>query len=78
MEGYSITEISPPKYFIGKSIRELNIRAQYGVDVLSVKVKDKKGIKVKAIPNPDFIFSEGDTMVVAGEIKSINVIKNLL
>ena len=51
MEGYSITEISPPKSFIGKSIRDLNIRAQYGVDVLSVKVKDKKGVKVKAIPN---------------------------
>ena len=44
----------------------------------SVKVKDKKGINVKAIPNPDFIFSEDDTMVVAGEIKSINLIKNLL
>jgi CIC family chloride channel protein len=78
MEGYSIAEIAPPKYFVGKSIRDLNIRAQYGVDVLSIKVKDKKGIKVKAIPNPDFVFSETDTMVVAGEIKNINLIKNLL
>ena len=78
MEGYSIAEISPPKYFVGKSIRDLNIRAKYGVDVLSVKIKDKKGVKVKAIPSPDFIFGEEDTMVVAGEIRNINLIKNLL
>lgn len=78
MEGYSIAEIAPPNYFIGKSIRELNIRAQYGVDVLSIKIKDRMGIKVKAIPNPDFIFNETDTIVVAGEIKNINILKNLL
>ena len=77
MEGYSINEIKPPKSFIGKSIRELNIRARYGVDVLSVKTKEKRGEKIKAIPNPDYIINEDDTLIIAGEIKNINVLRNL-
>ena len=46
MEGYSIIEIAPPKSFIGKSIRELNIRREYGVDVFLIKIKEKKGEKI--------------------------------
>ncbi|HKB86677.1 MAG TPA: chloride channel protein [Ignavibacteriaceae bacterium] len=77
MEGYSIIEVSPPKSFIGKSIRELNIRRQYGVDVLSIKMKEKKGEKINAIPSPDYIIKADDTLIIAGEIKNINFIRNL-
>ena len=77
MEGYSINEIASPKSFIGKSIRELNIRARYGVDVLSIKTKEKRGEKIKAIPSPDYIIKENDTLVIAGEIKHINVLRQL-
>ncbi len=77
MEGYSIIEVAPPKTFIGKSIRELNIRRQYGVDVLSIKMKEKKGEKINAIPSPDYIIKADDTLIIAGEIKSINFIRNL-
>jgi CIC family chloride channel protein len=77
MEGYSISEISPPKSFIGKSIRELDIRSEYGVDVLSVKVKEKKGEKINAIPSPEYIIKSTDTLIIAGEIKNINILRNL-
>ena len=77
MEGYSIIEIAPPKSFIGKSIRELNIRRQYGVDVLSVKIKEKKGEKINAIPSPEYIIKADDTLIIAGEIKNINFVRNL-
>jgi K+/H+ antiporter YhaU regulatory subunit KhtT len=77
MEGYSINEIAPPKSFIGKSIRELNIRARYGVDVLSIKTKEKREEKIKAIPNPNYVIKKSDTLVIAGEIKNINVLRHL-
>jgi CIC family chloride channel protein len=77
MEGYSIVEISPPKSFIGKSIRELDVRKKYGVDVLSIKTGKKRDAKVKAIPNPNHIFNEDDTIILAGEIKNINLLRNL-
>jgi CIC family chloride channel protein len=77
MEGYSINEIAPPKSFVDKSIRDLNIRARYGVDVLSIKTNEKRGEKIKAIPSPDYVIKEGDTLVIAGEIKNINVLRHL-
>ena len=77
MEGYSIIEITPPPAFIGKSIRELNIRSEYGVDVLSIKTKEKRGEKITAIPSPDYIIKEDDTLIMAGEIKNINAIRSL-
>lgn len=77
LEGYSISEITPPRSFIGKSIKQLNIRAKYGVDVLSIKIKIKKKEVVKPIPSPDYIINDKDILVVAGEIRSINILKNL-
>ena len=77
MEGYSINEISPPKSFFGKSIRELNIRAKYGVDVLSIKANEQRGEKIKAIPSPDYVIQKDDTLIIAGEIRNINLLMNL-
>ena len=77
IEGYSINEVRPPKSFIGKSIKELNIRARFGIDVLSIKTKEKWGEKIKAIPSPDYIIQKNDRLVIAGEIKNINQLRNL-
>ncbi len=77
MEGYSLAEIKVPNSFIGKSIKEINIRAKYGVDVLSIKSNRKNGLNINAIPNPDYVFNKIDTLVVAGEIKKINRLKTL-
>ena len=77
LEGYVISEIPPPRSFIGKSIKQLNIRAKFGVDVLSIKAKVKKKEVVQAIPSPDYIIKENDTLVVAGETGNINLLKNL-
>jgi len=77
MEGYSISEIDPPKSFIGKSIRDLDIRVKYGVDVLSIKTKKGNEEKITAIPNPEYVISDKDTLIIAGEIKNINLISNL-
>lgn len=77
MEGYAITEISIPKDFIGKSIKELNIRAAFGVDVLSVKQQSKEGTSVNVFPGPDYILQQDDFITIAGEIKKISVLKGL-
>ncbi len=77
IEGYSINEIKPPNSFIGRSIRELDIRAKYGVDVLSVKTGQRFEEKINAIPNPDYVIKEDNTLVIAGEIKNITILRNL-
>jgi len=76
-DGYSVIEMVPPKSFLNKSIRELNIRANYGVAVLSIKTNENGFVKVSAIPNPDHLIKEEDILVIAGENKYISVLKNL-
>ncbi|MEN8193129.1 MAG: chloride channel protein [Bacteroidota bacterium] len=77
IEGYSVAEIKVPHSFIGKSIKEINIRAKYNVNVLSIKTSNKRRHQIKAVPKPDYIFEEKDILVVAGEIKRINLLKSI-
>lgn len=77
LEGYSITEIKPPPSFVNKSIRELSIRAKFGVDVLSIKRSTKSKDEIKAIPSPDYVIHPDDSLVVAGEVRNINLLKTL-
>ena len=78
MEGHAISEIPAPQKFIGRSIKELNIRAKYGVDVILIRSNTGKGSKVKAIPSPDYIISYSDSLIIAGEIGKINLLKDMM
>ena len=77
LDGYEIAEIPAPEKFIGKSIRALNIRNKYGVDIILIRTNTENDSKIKAIPSPDYIISSNDTLVVAGEIGKINLLKNI-
>jgi CIC family chloride channel protein len=77
MEGYAITEIPVPGDFLGKSIQELNIRKKYGVDILLIRCNLEGNSKIKAMPNPDYRFSINDSLVIAGEIGKLNLMKSL-
>lgn len=75
MEGYQLAEMRVPQVFVGKSIRELDIRARYGVDVLLIKKASDP--KKRCMPKPEDRFHENDRIVVAGEFGRINLIKEL-
>ncbi|MFH2132829.1 MAG: chloride channel protein [bacterium] len=77
MEGYSISEIPVPGLFVGKSIRELNIRANYGVDVLSIQQQKKQGVEINAFPDPNYVLESDDVLTVAGLSSKLNLIRNL-
>jgi CIC family chloride channel protein len=78
MEGHSLTEIPVPKRFVGKSIKELNIRAKYGVEIILIRSNTEEGSKIKAIPSPDYVISFNDSIVIAGEIGRINLLKSIV
>jgi len=77
MKGYAMIEIPVPKNFVGKSIKDLNIRAEYGVDINLIKSNTEGTSKIKAMPSPDYIFSFNDSVVISGEIGKLNLLKNL-
>jgi chloride channel protein, CIC family len=75
--GYSVSEIAIPDAFIGRSIKKLDIRAKYSVNILSIRQETKQGTQINAFPAPDYIIKKDDHLIIAGEIKMINLIKNL-
>ncbi len=66
-----------PDQEVSQSIKDLNIRAKYNVNVLSIRHETNQGTKINAFPTPDYIIKEGDRLIVAGEIKMINLVKGL-
>jgi len=75
LEGYVITELPVPHSFVGRSIKELQIRTRYGVDILSIKGASKHGHVIEAIPRADYTFGPTDVLVVAGKADSISQLK---
>jgi len=79
MEGYIITEIPAADIFIGKSIADLRIRSNYGVDILSIKKADGQNKNtIKAIPDADYIIQKDDILIVAGESEKVNKLKIII
>lgn len=64
---HGIVEYKTPASWIGKTIRELNIRQKYGVNVISVK----KGDDVSYSFNADYVFPDDSTVVLLGEMKML-------
>lgn len=70
---HEIVEITTPASWIGKTIRELNIRAKYGVNIIAVR--DESGLQVS--PSPDEPIQEKSAMVLLGSYKAVDQIRKL-
>jgi len=75
VEGYSIIESAPPKRFIGKSLRELDIINRYGIQVVAIKeiVPDR----VHFIPTADFIVKDSDILILLGPNDSLDKLREI-
>ena len=79
----SIIEKIVPEEFIGKTLRDINIRARFGVNVIAIKRKDKvkkngnetEEDKINVTPQADDVMREGDILVVFGENDKIESLK---
>ena len=83
--GASIIELVAPKDFIGKSLRELDIRSAYGVNVIAIKKRTKPAKeghqaeeeKINVTPQANDIITKEDILVVFGENEKIEEIKHV-
>lgn len=73
-EEYSIYEILPLKNWIGKSIGEVDIRAKYHVNVLGTKHNGKLDL----LPGADYVFQEGEHLMVLGRKEAVDKILKYL
>lgn len=62
-----VAEVPVPSRFVGKTIRELNIRQSFGVSILMVKQLSQDGVEqLNAAPTSDYAFREGDVLLAMG------------
>ncbi|MBW1669199.1 MAG: TrkA family potassium uptake protein [Deltaproteobacteria bacterium] len=75
LEDYSIVELAPPKEFIGKALKDLDLINRYGVQVVAVKeiVPDKLNL----IPTAQFVLKDSDIMILLGPNDSLAKLKEL-
>lgn len=67
-DDYSIYEIPPLKEWVGKSIREVNFRPSYKVNILGIKFGDEADF----LPDADHIFKENEHLMVIGKKDDID------
>jgi trk system potassium uptake protein len=72
-EDYIISEIAPPNSFLGKTIRELGLRARYHIEVIAIR--DVISDTVQMVPQADFVVKDGEVLVVIGKEIDIRKIK---
>ena len=72
-EEYGIIEIPAPRGWQGKSLKELNVRAKLGVNIIAVK----RGGRINVSPAADYQILEGDIMVVLGDTAALNAVQKL-
>ncbi len=68
---YSIVEIVAPDRWVKKSIKDLDLRAQYGINVMAIK----QGKNINISPGPEDKLKMGDILVVIGKNTEINKIE---
>jgi CIC family chloride channel protein len=64
-DGYVVQEIAAPRSFVGETLRALDVRVRYGVQVIFVKRHEEDRVRL-LVPEPDDRIASGDTLVVAG------------
>ena len=70
---HGIIEIPAPKSWMGKSLKELNVRAKLGVNIIAVK----KGSQINVSPAADYRIEEADIMVVLGDTAALQAVQKL-
>ena len=60
---YGILEVPAPKAWIGKSLKELNVRAKLDINIIAVKNGEKTNVSASA----DYQICSGDVLAVLGD-----------
>ena len=70
LSGIGIQEIAPPEKFIGKSLRALDLRNKYGIQIIAIKEIIPE--KTTYIPSADCVIKDSDILIVMGEDRQLS------
>ena len=72
-QDHGILEIPAPKSWVGQTLRQLNVRAKLGVNIIAVE----SGKKTNVSPSADYGICSGDIMVVLGDNMALEAVQKL-
>lgn len=72
-EDYGIIEVPVPAKWIGKTLKELDVRAKMGINIIAIERNEK----ISAFPAGDYCFASGDVIVVLGDTETLNMVQKL-
>ena len=72
-EEYGIIEVPAPGSWDGKILKELNVRAKLGVNILAIR----RDGKINVAPGADFTFGKQDILVVLGDNTALKKVQKL-
>lgn len=72
-EDYGILEYPTPAGWVGKTLKELNVRAKLGVNIIAVE----SGGKTNVSPAADYKIQEGDILAILGDNYSLEAVQKL-
>ena len=77
IDGYAMAEIPVPPSFVGKSIKEIQMRSRYGVNILMIKrmTDDEKFQQI--VPSANEILRPTDKLILLGKNKEIQTFKHI-
>lgn len=70
---YGIVEVPAPAGWNGQSLKELNVRAKLGVNILAIR----RGGEINVSPSADFAIAAQDVLVILGDSKALKKVRKL-
>ena len=71
---YGVAEIIASSEFAGKTFRDLNLHARFGVNIVAIRRSDSK---VQVSPGPNDVIEEGDVLLALGSTESLGRLENV-
>ena len=70
---YGIIEVPAPKSWQNKTLKDLNVRAKLGVNIIAIRHNGE----INVSPAADYPIAQGDVMVVLGDNKALEAVQKL-
>jgi trk system potassium uptake protein len=74
-DGFDLVQVDPPRGFIGKSLKDLNLRAKYNVHIIAIKELVPENFLL--VPAANFVIKDSDILIMLGKSENIQHIKAL-
>lgn len=72
---YGIVEVSPPKQWRGLTLKQVDVRRNYGVNI--VAIRDDETGELQVAPGGDYVMRDTETLFLLGEDQATGVVLRL-